>query len=98
MTDYVEHQAAGSTIEPEKVPGSTVGKVISTSSEHMIDASSDGHLSRSTDESLVDLNSQPDPVELLVGCDDDLLNTQHRTDQRHFPQVSKVMAYLHCWS
>ena len=69
-TDYVKRQSIGSTIEPERVPD---GKAISISSEHIVEAFSDGHQSHSTDKSLVDLNSQPKPIEMLVGCDGDLL-------------------------
>jgi hypothetical protein len=72
-TDYVESQAVGSTIESEKVLDGAVGKAISTSSEHTVETSSDSHLSRSTNESLVDLNPQPEPIEWLIGCDGDLL-------------------------
>jgi hypothetical protein len=71
--DYVKRQAVESTIKPEKVPDKAVEKAISTLSKHIVKASSDGHLSHSTNESLVDLNSQPEPIKLLVGCDNDIL-------------------------
>jgi hypothetical protein len=56
-TDYAEIQAVRSTVESEEVPDSAVRKAITTLSEHMVEASSDGHLSYSTDKSLADLNS-----------------------------------------
>ena len=71
-TDYIKSQAVGSTFESEKVLYGVVGKAISTSFDHIVETSFDGHPSRSN-ESLVNLNSQPGPIKLLVGCDDDLL-------------------------
>lgn len=55
------------------MPHDVVRKANSTSSKLIEDTSSDDHSSSSTDESLVDLASQPKRAELLIGCDGDPL-------------------------
>jgi hypothetical protein len=72
-TDYIKSQAVRSTIELEKVLDGVVGKAISTLSKYIVETSLDSHLSCLTNESLMDLNPQPEPIELLIGCDGDLL-------------------------
>jgi hypothetical protein len=71
--DYVESQAVRSIIELEKVLDSVVGEAISTLSKHIVETSLDSHPSHLTNKSLIDLNSQPKPIELLIGYNGDLL-------------------------
>lgn len=82
-TDHVECQSILSTIETEKVPDGADGKAISTSSEHMVEASSDGHQSQSTDKHTSTINSESaltdgsserkSPNKLLTGHNNDPL-------------------------
>jgi len=69
-TDYVESKVTRSISGTEKIQDTAVGKAASALPECLVEACSDRS---SCDESDVDLTPQPEPIELLVGCDVDLL-------------------------
>jgi hypothetical protein len=73
-TDYIENKQIGSTIVTEKVQNDSVGKAISASSDHIVETSLlDGSPGSSIEGSLLGPDSQPEPVEFLIGRDFDLL-------------------------
>jgi hypothetical protein len=72
-TDYVESKAVESTTGTGKVQDGAGGKSITTLSRNTVDAPLDGSPSSSTGDSLVDLDSQHEHIELLIGCEGDLL-------------------------
>ncbi|KAH8653942.1 hypothetical protein BGZ60DRAFT_386758 [Tricladium varicosporioides] len=68
-TDFEGSKAAGSTTGTEKIQGGSVEKAV-TVSEHTAETSLDDSTS---DESLVNPNSEAEIVDLLFGCEDDVL-------------------------
>lgn len=71
-TDYVGSEASGSTIRTEQIQDGSVEKASSALSIHTIKTSSNSSQSDLSEES-VDLNPDPKPIALLVGCQDDPL-------------------------
>jgi ATP-dependent Lon protease len=69
-TDYVESQTSGSTIGTGQIQDGSVEKASSALSA--VKTSSNSSQSDLSEES-VDLNPDPKPIELLVGCQDDTL-------------------------
>ncbi|PSS10592.1 hypothetical protein M430DRAFT_176518 [Amorphotheca resinae ATCC 22711] len=73
VTSSVESKANGSTIWTETIGHDAIGKAVSVPSKDIAEPSPGSASSYLTGESITEQNSEPEPVELLVGCEDDLL-------------------------